>query len=125
MKTLDSIKNLSLAAVAVCGLVLAPASVSAQCTTWVAPNAMGGWTDFGDAPCDDGTGCPVNEITAFEIFADEAYAFTNTAMGGTYTFSACNGAAGTWALTLTVIAPSGAVDAFGLDGGSTCALAWN
>ncbi|HOY28939.1 MAG TPA: hypothetical protein PLR96_08185, partial [Flavobacteriales bacterium] len=56
-------------------LVLASTNAQAQCTTWVNPSATGGWTDFnttfGGAPCDDGSGCPFNEITDFEIFADE------------------------------------------------------
>lgn len=102
---------------------------SAQCTTWVAPTDSTGWNDFvstfDGAPCDDGTGCPVNEITAFEIFADEAYIMTNIAEGGTYTFSACNGTGGTaWDISYTIISTSGNVDAFGLDDGSNCALTW-
>jgi hypothetical protein len=82
-------------------------------------------TEFGGAPCDDGTGCPFNEINGIEVWADEAYAMDNVAMGGTYTFSACNGVGGTaWPLYFTVVAPSGAVDAFGLDVGSICELTW-
>lgn len=106
----------------------------AQCTDWDNPNPTGGWSDFnstyGGAPCDDGTGCPFNEITDFEIWASEAYAMNNVLMGGTYTFSACNGAGGpntggaAWPISFTIIAPSGNVDAFGLDAGSTCALTW-
>ena len=106
----------------------------AQCTDWINPTSTGGWTDFntefGGAPCDDGTGCPFNEITAFEIFADEAYAMSNIAEGGSYTFSACNGAGGNgtggtaWDIEFTIIAPSGAIDASGLNGGSNCELTW-
>ncbi len=101
----------------------------AQCTTWISPANTTGWTDFttefGGAPCDDGTGCPFNEITAFEVFADEAYAMNDVQQGGTYTFSACNGVGGTaWDLEFTIIAPSGAVDASGLDEGSICELTW-
>jgi hypothetical protein len=59
------------------------------------------------------------------VWADEAYAMENVALGGMYTFSACNGVGGTaWPLYFTIIAPSGAVDAFGLDVGSTCELTW-
>ncbi len=67
----------------------------AQCTTWTNPNRTGGWSDFntgfGGAPCDDGTGCPFNKITDFEVFADGADAMDNVALGGAYTFSASNG----------------------------------
>ncbi len=110
-------------------LMLGASGVQAQCTTWVNPSETTGWSDFnnifGGAPCDDGTGCPFNEITDFEVWADEAYAMDNVQAGGSYTFSACNGVGGTaWALYFTIVAPSGAVDAFGLDAGSTCALTW-
>lgn len=103
--------------------------VQAQCTTWINPANPTGWSDFnsmfGGAPCDDGSGCPFNEIQDFQVFADEAYAMDNVQLGGTYTFSACNGVGGTaWALEFTIIAPSGAVDAFGLNEGSNCALTW-
>ncbi|MCC6541505.1 MAG: T9SS type A sorting domain-containing protein [Flavobacteriales bacterium] len=99
------------------------------CTTWVNPSPTTGWSDFnsnfGGAPCDDGSGCPFNEITDFEVFADEAYAMDNVIQGGTYTFSACNGTGGTaWNMEFTIIAPSGTVDAFGVNAGSTCELTW-
>ncbi|MDQ3100540.1 MAG: T9SS type A sorting domain-containing protein, partial [Bacteroidota bacterium] len=82
-------------------------------------------TTFGGAPCDDGTGCPFNEIIDFEIFASEAYAMDNIVLGGTYIFSACNGTGGTaWPIDYTIIAPSGAVDASGTDPGSNCAITW-
>lgn len=82
-------------------------------------------TSFGGAPCDDGSGSPFNEITAFESWADEAYLMDNIISGYTYTFSLCNGpGAGSWTPSFTIVAPSGAVDAFGLNAGSTCALTW-
>jgi hypothetical protein len=110
-------------------LVLASTGAQAQCTTWVNPTPATGWVDFntnfGGAPCDDGTGCPFNEITDFEVFADEAYRMDNVQAGGSYTFSACNGTGGTaWDLYFTIIAPSGAVDASGLNDGSICELTW-
>ena len=111
-------------------LTLAASNVQAQCTTWVNPNATSGWVDFnsqfGGAPVPDaGDICPVNEISAFEVFADEAYAMDNIQQGVTYTWSACNGTGGSaWPLYFTIIAPSGAVDAFGLNDGSNCALTW-
>lgn len=111
------------------GLGSLTTNVQAQCETWVNPSATTGWTDFntafGGAPCDDGSGCPFNEIDGFQVWADEAYLMDNVQAGGEYTFSACNGVGGTaWPLTFTIIAPSNAVDAFGLDAGSTCALTW-
>jgi hypothetical protein len=99
------------------------------CEDWVNPSATGGWTDFngqfGGAPCDDGTGCPFNEITAFEVFAAEAYSVDNFIQGGIYAFSMCNGpGAGTWVPEFTIIAPSGAVDAFGPGDGDGCTITW-
>lgn len=111
-------------------MTLAGLNAQAQCTTWVAPTPTSGWVDFnnmfGGAPTPDGSGeCVANEITEFEVFADEAYMMDNITAGVTYTFSACNGTGGTaWNLMFTIIAPSGAVDAFGLNAGSTCALSW-
>lgn len=97
-----------------------------QCTDF---SSGGPWndfnTEFGGAPCDDGSGCPLNEITAFQIWADESYLMNGVVAGHTYTFSACNGVGGTaWDISYTIIAPSGAIDAFGLDGGSICAITW-
>ncbi|EPR72674.1 hypothetical protein ADIWIN_2287 [Winogradskyella psychrotolerans RS-3] len=99
--------------------------ISAQCTV---DSAAGPYTDFngtfGGAPCDDGTGSPFNELT-FSAWADEAYLMDNIISGYTYTFSLCNGdGAGTWVPSYTIIAPSGATDAVGLDAGSTCAITW-
>ncbi|MBV6653140.1 MAG: SprB repeat-containing protein, partial [Mameliella sp.] len=99
------------------------------CLDWLAPNPDGGWNDFnstfGGAPCDDGTGCPFNEITAFEVFASEAYAVNDFQEGGTYTFSMCNGpGAGSWVPEFTIIAPSGAVEAFGAGDGDGCSITW-
>ncbi|WP_178990056.1 T9SS type A sorting domain-containing protein [Winogradskyella schleiferi] len=100
--------------------------VNAQCTDF---SGGGPYTNFnsafGGAPCDDGTGCPFNEISTFEAWADESYLMDNVVTGHTYTFSLCNGpGAGTWTPSFSIIAPSGAIDAFGLDAGSTCALTW-
>jgi len=101
-------------------------NVNAQCTD----NFGGGPyldfnNDFNGAPCDDGGVCPFNEIGGFEIWAAEAYTIDNFVAGVSYTFSACNGTGGAaWPLEFTIVAPSGAVDAVGLDAGSNCALTW-
>ncbi len=99
----------------------------AQCEDWLNPAPGGGWTDFnttfGGAPCDDGTGCPLNEITAFQVFASEAYSVDNFQAGGTYSFSMCNGV-GAWVPEFTIIAPSGNIDAFGPGDGDGCTITW-
>ncbi|MEZ5023847.1 MAG: T9SS type A sorting domain-containing protein [Chitinophagales bacterium] len=99
------------------------------CETWINPTPTTGWVDFnttfGGAPCDDGTGCPFNEITTFEVWASEAYEVDNFIAGGEYTFSMCNGpGAGSWVPEFTIIAPSGAVDAFGAGDGDGCSISW-
>ncbi|HFA50973.1 MAG TPA: T9SS type A sorting domain-containing protein [Bacteroidetes bacterium] len=103
--------------------------MQAQCTNWIAPTDTTGWTDFnsmfGGAPCDDGNGCPFNEINSFEVFAAEAYNVDNFIAGGNYSFSICNGpGAGSWVPEFTIIAPSGAVDAFGPGDGDGCTISW-
>ncbi len=100
-----------------------------DCETWVDPSPTTGWndfnTEFGGAPCDDGSGCPFNEIDAFEVFASEAYAVNGFIAGGTYTFSMCNGpGAGSWVPEFTIIAPSGAIDASGAGDGDGCSITW-
>lgn len=104
-------------------------SLQAQCLDWLAPTPTSGWTDlnttFGGAPCDDGSGCPFNEFTDFEVWAAEAYTVDNFVEGGTYAFSICNGpGAGSWVPEFTIIAPSGAVDAFGAGDGDACTITW-
>jgi len=104
-------------------------NVNAQCTAAIA----GPFTDynntFGGAPCDDAGGaCPFNELTDFEVWSEEGYLIDNVVAGVTYTVSICNSAAGpgtggqAWPAEFTVNAPSGAIDAFGLDAGSSCEL---
>jgi hypothetical protein len=113
----------------VCLMLTINQTLSAQCETWVDPSPTAGWGDlntaFGGAPCDDGTGCPFNEFTGFEIWKSEAYQVDNFVLGGTYSFSICNGAgAGSWVPDFTIIAPSGAVDAFGAGDGDACTITW-
>ena len=108
---------------------LSPTIGHAQCTDWVAPTDSTGWIDFnnifGGAPCDDGTGCPFNEISAFEVFAAEAYSVDNFIAGGEYAFSMCNGPGNhTWVPEFTIISPTGIVDAFGAGDGDSCTITW-
>ncbi|MBI1225260.1 MAG: T9SS type A sorting domain-containing protein [Bacteroidetes bacterium] len=103
--------------------------IFAQCLTWSSPTPPSTYNSFNNiflgAPCDGGSGCPFNEITAFEVFASEAYICNNFLAGGTYAFSICNGpGAGTWVPEFTILAPSGAVDAFGPGDGDGCTITW-
>lgn len=100
--------------------------VLAQCTTWQNPTPSSAWQDFnqlfGGAP--DPDTCPFNENTVIQVFAAEAYAMDNIVAGMSYQFSTCNGDSGTWPIDFTILTPSNAVDAFGLDPGSTCQITW-
>lgn len=93
----------------------------AQCTDWVSPTDSTGWTDFGTIPC---TGESF-EIVAFEVYKSEAYSMEGVIVDGNYTFSMCNGPnAGAWIPEFTIIAPSGAVDAYGAGDGDGCSITW-
>ena len=46
---------------------------------------------FNGAPYNDGSGCPFNEFTGFQIFAAESYTVSNVVAGSEYVLSACNG----------------------------------
>ena len=95
-----------------------------QCTDFIAGPFIDLDMAFNGAPCDDGTGCPVNEFNAFEAFAAESYIVTNFVAGGEYAFSLCTGpSAGTWMPDFTIQAPSGAIDAFGVDADG-CTISW-
>ena len=101
--------------------------VPQPCLEWQSPDPGAGWSDFNDqfggAPCDPGTGCPVFEITTFQVWAGEAYAMDNIQAGGTYTFSMCNGpGAGSWVPDFTILSPGNTVDAFGP--GNGCSISW-
>jgi hypothetical protein len=102
---------------------------SSACLNWVDPSPTQGYTNFntlfGGAPCNDGTGCPFNEIITFEVWQSEAYAMANVVAGGSYTFSMCNGpGAGSWVPEFTILAPGGVIDAFGLGDGDGCSITW-
>jgi len=102
-------------------VALAATSAFSQCEEWVNPTPDGGWTDFDPVPCNG----EAQEITAFEVWQSEAYAFEGVLTGGSYTFSHCNGpGAGTWTPEYTVIAPSGAVETFGAGDGDGCSVTW-
>jgi Secretion system C-terminal sorting domain len=116
------------AATMLCSVLLLQ-TAAAQCTAWQNPSPTTGWPDFnsqfGGAPCNDGMGCPFNEIDDFGVTAAEAYAVNNFKAGGTYSFSICNGVgAGTWVPDFTIIAPSGAIDAWGPGIGDSCTITW-
>ncbi len=86
----------------------------------------GPWTDFnsefGGAPEADEDGvCPVNEITAFEIFASESYTIDNFVAGTTYTFAFCEGgSAGAWDAAISVTDPNGDLVVYVED----CTVTW-
>ncbi len=106
-------------------MLLFSLGTNAQCTDWINPSPTTGFTnfsDFGGAPCDDGTGCTSVSLP-FEIFAAEAYEVENFIAGGEYSLDVCEGAgAGSWEVEFTIIAPSGAVDAFGTGEPDGCTI---
>ena len=107
-------KIFSLCAVA----VLTAFTAFSQCTT--------GGTLFGTvtAPCDEAGPASVN-IAGFEVWRGDIYSATDVQAGASYSFDICQGTGGTaWNASLTVVAPSGAVDAFGTDGGSPCEISF-
>jgi len=100
-----------------------------ECLDWVSPTPTTGWPDFnnqfGGAPANEGDGCPVYAFTTFQVWMSEAYAMDNVVEGTSYTFSHCEGpGAGTWVPEYTIIAPSGAIDAFGAGDGDGCSITW-
>jgi len=106
-------------------------NLSAQqpCLDWQSPFPTGGWQDFnslyGGAPQMIDDVCPLYEINTFPIWSSEAYQVDGITAGIYYTFSNCNGlGAGSWIPDYTIIAPSGAVDAFGLGNGDGCSITW-
>ncbi len=99
--------------------------IGAPCLDWTSPTDTTGWTAFGSAPCDDGTGCPIEQFTSFQVSSSQAYVVNEFVAGGSYSFNICDGPnAGTWIPEFTIIAPSGAVDAFGLGNGDGCTITW-
>jgi len=94
---------------------------SDTCSTFLG----GPWTDFnstfGGAPVAVDGVCPFNEITAFEVWASEAYTVDGFVNGETYTFSMCNGSYGAWAAELSVWDENGDIVVFLSD---TCSISW-
>ncbi|MEM6723257.1 MAG: T9SS type A sorting domain-containing protein [Bacteroidota bacterium] len=87
-------------------------------------------TVFGGAPVSSSQGCPVQELNSLEVQPGQTYAINSIQAGQDYVFSACNGPNGNcmggqnWNLQFTIIAPSGAIDGFGLDASSDCSISW-
>jgi hypothetical protein len=108
-------------------LLLSVASY-AQCTvgasTWIDLNNAGG------APCFDGTSCAITDpnFTTFGVWGGDAYLLDNVQAGADYVFSMCTGfQAGAWVPTVSIVAPSGAIDGFNSGAGTfldNCSLSW-
>lgn len=104
---------------------LTMSQLHAQCTDILDGPFIDFNTAFGGAPCNDGNGCATNEITDFQTWAAESYIIDNFVEGGEYVFSICNGSgAFTWVPDFTIVAPSGAIDAFGAGDGDSCSITW-
>lgn len=111
------IKNLLLTPI----VILFSISLSAQCTDYASPEPPAAYIDIGAVPCNGES----LEMTDFQIYKSEAYILGDIKAGANYTFSICGGsAAGTWVPDFTLIAPSGAVDAFGAGDGDGCSITW-
>ena len=109
------IKNLLFAGLT----MLISVTVNAQCMDWVNPSSTSGYLTFGDVPCNGES----REIS-YGVVKSEAYILANVQVGTNLTFSMCDGPdAGSWVPEFTVIAPSGAVDAFG-EGDNACSITW-
>ncbi len=116
-------------------LLLSVASY-AQCTTAAATYID--LNNAGGAPCFDGTTCATTDPGFDQIpppngpigvYGSEAYLLDNVQSGFDYVFSMCSGfGAGSWIPAITIVAPSGAVDAFNLgtsgDFNANCSLGW-
>ncbi len=96
-------------------------SAQAQCEEWVYPSPTTAWGDLAYIGCE---GWSI-EIDEFEVYASEAYSLNGIEAGYEIKFSNCNGpGAGSWQNEYTIIAPSGAVDAFGASDGDGCSITW-
>lgn len=106
-------------AILTAGVLLFGAFASfSQCTDWLMPEPPAAYLDFDPAPC---TGDSV--ILENGVPSAIAFQLGNVMEGGEYAFSLCNGPnAGAWTVDFTIVAPSGAIDAFGE--GNGCAIIW-
>jgi hypothetical protein len=101
----------------------------AQCLT-----AASTYTDLntaGGAPCFDGTTCATTDpaFATIGVYGSEAYLLDNVQAGFDYSFSMCSGfGAGAWIPSITIVAPSGAVDAYNAgstgDFAANCSIDW-
>jgi len=95
-------------------------NIFSQCIDWINPNSEEGWTDFMLVPCNGAT----EAFPLTQVNQSEAWSFLDCLQGSVYRFSHCNGASGSWPPEYTIIAPSGAVDAFGSGDGDGCSITW-
>jgi uncharacterized surface protein with fasciclin (FAS1) repeats len=104
-------------------VLLPPAPPIDTCTTFLGGPYNNFNTAFGGAPVPDANGdCPVNQITAFEVWASEAYVVNNFIEGVEYTFSICEGpGAGSWPAELSIIDADGNIVAFAQN---VCEISW-
>lgn len=100
------------------------------CTTAIG-GPYGDLNDAGGAPCDAGSGCVATDagFTTFGVYASEVYLLNGVQAGFDYEFDMCSGVgAGAWMPAITIVAPSGAIDAFNLGTTGTfatnCMLPW-
>jgi|GEM_PF-1593799 len=101
----------------------------AQCLT-----AASTYTDLntaGGAPCFDGTTCATTDpaFATIGVYGSEAYLLDNVQAGFDYSFSMCSGfGAGAWIPSITIVSPSGAVDAYNAgstgDFAANCSIDW-
>lgn len=98
--------------------VLSAFTASSQCNT--------GGTNYGSVPAPCAEVGPVSvDIAGFEVWRGDIYEFTGVQAGASYSIDICQGTGGTaWTTSLSAVAPSGAIDAFGTDGGSPCELSF-
>ncbi|MFT7080789.1 MAG: hypothetical protein ACI9CP_000106 [Cryomorphaceae bacterium] len=98
--------------------VLSAFTAFSQCNT--------GGTNYGSAPAPCVEVGPVSaNIAGFEVWRGDIYEITDVQAGASYSIDICQGTGGiAWTTSLSAVAPSGAIDAFGTDAGSPCELSF-
>ncbi|MFT6997919.1 MAG: hypothetical protein ACJAQ4_001676 [Cryomorphaceae bacterium] len=98
--------------------VLSASTAFSQCNT--------GGTNYGSAPAPCVEVGPVSaDIAGFEVWRGDIYEITDVQAGASYSIDICQGTGGlAWTASLSAVAPSGAIDAFGTDAGSPCELSF-